>query len=48
MIDFSKISEEIKIHTREYLCLNKDGYPVSPGHRLIISKGIKKNIFLIS
>jgi diadenosine tetraphosphate (Ap4A) HIT family hydrolase len=48
MIDFSEIPEERKIYTSEYFFIIKDGYPVSPGHLLIISKHIKKDFFQLS
>jgi len=48
MIDFSEIPEERKIYTSEYFFIIKDGYPVSPGHLLIISNQIKKDFFNLS
>jgi diadenosine tetraphosphate (Ap4A) HIT family hydrolase len=47
-MDFSKIPEESKIYTSEHFFIIKDGFPVSPGHLLIISKQIKKDFFQLS
>jgi diadenosine tetraphosphate (Ap4A) HIT family hydrolase len=48
MIDFSEIPEERKIYTSGHFFIIKDGFPVSPGHILIISKNIKKDFFNLS
>ena len=37
---FSEISEDKKIHKGEYFFMVYDGFPVSPGHILIISNEI--------
>jgi diadenosine tetraphosphate (Ap4A) HIT family hydrolase len=48
MTDFSKISKERIIFKSEYFFIIKDGFPVSPGHLLIISKEVKKDFFELS
>ncbi len=48
MIDFSEIPKERIIYKSEYFYIIKDGYPVSPGHLLIISNHIKKDFFNLS
>ena len=45
---FSKISENRKIYEGEYFFMIYDGYPVSPGHILIISNEEKLDFFSLS
>ena len=42
---FSEISEDKKIYTGEFFFMIYDGYPVSPGHILIISNEEKLDYF---
>ncbi|KOY51945.1 HIT family protein [Polaribacter dokdonensis] len=48
MIDFNQIPKERIIFKNELFFIIKDQFPVSPGHLLIISKGIKKDFFELS
>jgi diadenosine tetraphosphate (Ap4A) HIT family hydrolase len=48
MSAFSNISEEKKIYSGEYFFMIYDGYPVSPGHILIISNEEKLDYFSLS
>ena len=45
---FSKISEDRKIYSGKYFFLIYDGYPVSPGHILIISNKEKLDYFSLT
>lgn len=45
---FSKISADKKIYTGEYFFMIYDGYPVSPGHILIISNEKKLDYFALN
>ena len=45
---FSNISEEKKIYSGEYFFMIYDGYPVSPGHILIISNEEKLDYFSLN
>lgn len=45
---FSKISEEKKIYSGEFFFMIYDGYPVSPGHILIISNDEKVDYFSLN
>lgn len=45
---FSNISEDKKIYSGEYFFIIYDGYPVSPGHILIISNEEKLDYFSLS
>ena len=45
---FSNISEDNKIYSGEYFFMIYDGYPVSPGHILIISNDQKLDFFSLS
>ena len=48
MSAFSNISEEKKIYSGEYFFMIYDGYPVSPGHILIISNKEKLDYFSLN
>ena len=48
MKDFSEITEDRIIYKSKYYFIIKDGYPVSPGHLLIISKAVRKDFFELS
>ena len=48
MSAFSKISEDSKIYSGEYFFMIYDGYPVSPGHMLIISNEEKLDYFTLN
>ena len=45
---FSNISEDKKIYSGEYFFMIYDGYPVSPGHILIISNDEKLDYFSLN
>ena len=45
---FSNISEDKKIYSGKYFFMIYDGYPVSPGHILIISNDEKLDFFSLS
>lgn len=45
---FSKISEDRKIYSGKHFFLIYDGYPVSPGHILIISNKEKLDYFSLT
>ena len=45
---FSKISDENKIYLGEYFFMIYDGYPVAPGHILIVSNNQKLDYFSLS
>ena len=45
---FSEISEDKKIHRGEYFFMVYDGFPVSPGHILIISNEERLDYFALS
>ena len=48
MKDFREIAEDRIIYKSKYFFIIKDGYPVSPGHLLIISKAVRKDFFELS
>ena len=48
MINFSSIPEERVLFRSAYFFLIYDRYPVSPGHLLIISNKLKKDLFELS
>ena len=45
---FSKISDDKKIYSGEFFFMIYDGYPVSPGHILIISNQEKVDYFSLT
>lgn len=45
---FLEVTESDKIYQDEFFFMIKDRYPVSPGHILIISQGLKKDFFELS
>jgi diadenosine tetraphosphate (Ap4A) HIT family hydrolase len=47
-MNFNEIPEDRIIYKSEYFFIIKDGYPVSVGHLLIISKKVKKDFFELS
>jgi diadenosine tetraphosphate (Ap4A) HIT family hydrolase len=48
MKDFLSLPPERIIHQSEFFFVVKDGFPVSPGHCLIISKALRKDFFHLS
>ena len=48
MKNFLDVSEERVIYRSEHFFVIKDGYPVSPGHSLIVSNQVKKTYFDLS
>ncbi len=48
MKDFTEIAEEKIIYRGEYFFIIEDGFPVSPGHLLIISNELKTDFFALS
>ena len=48
MKNFHELPRETCIHETENFFVIKDGFPVSPGHCLIISKALKKTFFDLS
>jgi diadenosine tetraphosphate (Ap4A) HIT family hydrolase len=48
MKDFTSIPEESILYLDNYFFIIKDGYPVSPGHLLIISNEVRKDYFSLS
>lgn len=48
MKDFTEIDQERIIYKNDYFFIIKDGFPVSPGHLLIISNEIRKDYFELS
>mgnify|MGYP000677824691 CR=1 FL=1 len=48
MKNFSNIEEDKKIFRNEHYFIIRDGFPVSPGHLLIISNEIRKDYFELS
>jgi len=48
MKSFSDISEDRIIFKSEYFFVIKDGFPVSPGHCLIITRAVKTTFFDLS
>ena len=45
MKDFKNIDQNRILYKNEFFFIIKDGYPVSPGHLLIISNEVKKDYF---
>lgn len=45
MKDFTKIDKDKIIFKDDYFFIIKDGFPVSPGHLLIISNELRKDYF---
>jgi diadenosine tetraphosphate (Ap4A) HIT family hydrolase len=45
MKDFTEIEQERIIYKDEYFFIIKDGFPVNPGHLLIISNEVRKDFF---
>ncbi len=45
MKDFTEIEQERIIYKDEYFFIIKDGFPVNPGHLLIISNELRKDFF---
>jgi diadenosine tetraphosphate (Ap4A) HIT family hydrolase len=45
MKDFTQINEEKIIYRDEYFFIIRDGFPVNPGHLLIISNQVRKDFF---
>ena len=48
MKNFNELPRERWIYESENFFVIKDGYPVSPGHSLIISKALKETFFNLS
>lgn len=48
MKNFYELSKDRWIHESERFFVVKDGYPVAPGHCLIICKGLKETFFDLS
>jgi len=48
MKDFFEIVPERVIHESERFFVIRDGFPVSPGHCLIVSKALKRDFFELS
>ncbi len=48
MKNFLEIPQKAWIHETEHFFVIRDGFPVSPGHCLIISKALKKTFFDLS
>lgn|SRR5690606_16119894 len=48
MKDFTKIEPELRLYQDEYFFIIKDGFPVSPGHLLIISNELRQDYFDLS
>lgn len=48
MIDFTNIEKDLILFKNEDFFVIEDGFPVSPGHMLIISNVIKKDYFELS
>jgi diadenosine tetraphosphate (Ap4A) HIT family hydrolase len=48
MKDFTKIEQDRIIHKDEFFFIIKDGFPVNPGHLLIISNEVKADFFELS
>lgn len=45
MKDFTEIEQERIIYKDDYFFIIKDGFPVNPGHLLIISNEVRKDFF---
>ena len=45
---FTKLREERTLFETEHFFVIEDGYPVSPGHLLVISKEVKPDFFALS
>jgi diadenosine tetraphosphate (Ap4A) HIT family hydrolase len=45
---FDEVPHDRRIHESKYFYVIKDGFPVSPGHSLIISKDLKETFFDLS
>ena len=45
MIDFTNIDTNKILFKNEYFFIIKDGFPVSPGHLLIITNEVRNNFF---
>ncbi len=48
MKDFTNISQENILYQNNYFFIINDGYPISPGHLLIISNKLKQDYFELS
>lgn len=48
MKDFTEIAEDKIIYSGKYFFIIEDGFPVSPGHLLIISNEVKTDFFALS
>jgi diadenosine tetraphosphate (Ap4A) HIT family hydrolase len=48
MQDFTGISQDRILYRDEYFFIIWDGYPVNPGHLLIISNAVRKDFFELS
>jgi len=46
--NFLELPSERTIYESEYFFVIRDGYPVSPGHCLIITKALRENFFDLS
>lgn len=46
--NFHDLPNELQIGETDYFFLIRDGYPVSPGHTLIISKELREDYFALS
>lgn len=48
MIDFSAVAQDKILYKDAYFFIIEDGFPVSPGHLLIISNEVKRDYFSLS
>lgn len=48
MKNFNELPTSRRIHETEFFYVIKDGFPVSPGHSLIVSKDLKETFFDLS
>jgi diadenosine tetraphosphate (Ap4A) HIT family hydrolase len=48
MKDFTQIDQERIIYRDRYFFIIKDGFPVNPGHLIIISNEVRKDFFDLS
>jgi len=48
MKDFTEIEQERVLYKNEYYFIIKDGFPVSPGHLLIISNEVRADYFSLT
>ena len=48
MRDFTEIGQDRIIYKDEYFFIIKDGFPVNPGHLLIISNKVRSDFFELS